>query len=113
MENMCEPWKEALVVCLLGKKLGFKTMKMKLANIWNHSGDFDLMDVDNGFYMVRFDLAVDREKVVGGGPWMIFDHYLAVSTWSRQFISPSAKVTKTLAWIRIPGSTRHSMMKGF
>ena len=103
MDNMCEPWKQALVVCLLGKKLGFRIMKMKLANIWDLSGDFDLMDVDNGFFMVRFDLAVDREKVIGGGPWMIFDHYLAVSTWSRQFISPSAKVTKTLAWIRIPG----------
>ncbi|XP_057444958.1 uncharacterized protein LOC130737217 [Lotus japonicus] len=34
---------------------------------------------------------------------MIFDHYLAVSTWSIAFIAPEAKVTKTLAWIRIPG----------
>lgn len=34
---------------------------------------------------------------------MIFDHYLAVSTWSPKFISSEARVTKTLAWIRIPG----------
>ncbi|KAL6555009.1 hypothetical protein OROGR_006267 [Orobanche gracilis] len=102
-EAMCAPWKEALVVSLLGKKLGFRTMEAKLADAWNLAGDFDLLDVDNGFYMVRFDLAVDREKVIGGGPWMIFDHYLTVTTWSREFISPKAKVSRTLAWIRIPG----------
>lgn len=58
--------------------------------------------MDNGFYMVKFDIKEDREKVINGGPWMIFDHYLAVSTWSPEFISPAAKVTKTLAWVRIP-----------
>lgn len=34
---------------------------------------------------------------------MVFDHYLAVATWSPEFISPAARVRKTLAWIRIPG----------
>ncbi|XP_057425890.1 uncharacterized protein LOC130719278 [Lotus japonicus] len=52
--------------------------------------------------MVKFDIKEDREKVINGGPWMIFYHYLAVSTWSPEFISPAAKVTKTLAWVRIP-----------
>ncbi|XP_057432779.1 uncharacterized protein LOC130725578 [Lotus japonicus] len=103
IENMCAPWKEALVVCLLGKKLGYRVMKAKLASTWRLSGDFELLDVGNGFFMVKFDVVEDRNKVIGGGPWMIFDHYLAVSTWSAEFISPAAKVKKTLAWIRIPG----------
>lgn len=34
LEEMCAPWREALVVCLLGKKLGFRTMKLKLASVW-------------------------------------------------------------------------------
>lgn len=103
LEEMCSPWKESLVVCLLGKKLGFRTMKQKLATTWKPSGDFDILDVDNGFYMVKFDMAEDRDKVINGGPWMIFDHYLAVSTWNREFISPATRVQSTLAWIRIPG----------
>lgn len=103
IENMCSPWKDALVVSLLGKRLGYKLMKSKLTSLWRLSGEFDLMDVDNGFYMVKFDRDEDKEKVMGGGPWMIFDHYLAVATWSPEFISPAARVKKTLAWIRIPG----------
>ncbi|XP_057436904.1 uncharacterized protein LOC130729242 [Lotus japonicus] len=103
IESMCAPWKEALVVCLLGKRLGYRTMKAKLESTWKPTGGFDLMDVDNGFYLVTFDQEEDKNKVMGGGPWMIFDHYLAVSTWSAEFISPAARVLKTLAWIRIPG----------
>ncbi|XP_057432320.1 uncharacterized protein LOC130725081 [Lotus japonicus] len=103
IEDMCVPWKEALVVCLLGKKLGFRVMKAKLATTWRLSGDFELLDVGNRFFMVKFDMVEDRNKVIGGGSWMIFDHYLAVATWSPEFISPAARVKKTLAWIRIPG----------
>ena len=33
---------------------------------------------------------------------MLFDHYLSVRTWSRDFVASSAKVEKTLACIRSP-----------
>lgn len=61
------------------------------------------MDVDNGFLMVKFDLVEDKEKVTLGGPWMIFDQYLAITNWSPDFVSPVAKVDCTLVWIRFPG----------
>ncbi|XP_057451811.1 uncharacterized protein LOC130743586 [Lotus japonicus] len=103
VEEMSARWKEALVVSLLGKTLGYRTMKQKLGTLWRLVGDFDMIDVGNGFYMVKFDIKEDKDKVINGGPWMVFDHYLAVSTRSPKFISPAAKVTNALAWIRIPG----------
>ncbi|XP_057432308.1 uncharacterized protein LOC130725066 [Lotus japonicus] len=103
IEGMCSPWKDALVVNLLGKRLGYRIMKTKLSNLWRLSGDFALLDVDNGFFLVKFDQEEDKRKVIDGGPWMIFDHYLAVATWNRSFICPVAQITTTLAWIRIPG----------
>lgn len=53
--------------------------------------------------MVKFDEPSDREHVISGGPWMVYDHYLAVTPWSRDFLSPEARVYKTLVWIRFPG----------
>ncbi|XP_057443937.1 uncharacterized protein LOC130736106 [Lotus japonicus] len=103
IENMCSPWKDALVVSLLGKRLGFRTMKTKLSNTWRLIGEFDLLDVDNDFFLVKFDREEDKKKVIDGGPWVIFDHYLAVATWNRSFICPAAQITSTLAWVRIPG----------
>lgn len=102
-EELCDPWKEALVIKLLDKTVGFKIMKNKLTSIWKLVGGFDLMDVDNGFYMVKFDLPEDREKVIAGGPWMVFDHYLVVSSWSPDFVSSTTKIEKTMVWVRFPG----------
>jgi hypothetical protein len=53
--------------------------------------------------MVKFDQPVDKEKVITGGPWLIFDHCLAVSHWSLEFASPDAKVNRTVVWVRFPG----------
>lgn len=102
-QELCSPWKDALVIKLLGKVIGYNTMKDRLTRIWKLQGGFDIMDIDNSFYMVKFDLAEDREKVSSGGPWMIFDHYLAVTHWTPEFVSPAAKIERTLVWICFPG----------
>ncbi|CAJ2677327.1 unnamed protein product [Trifolium pratense] len=101
--NMCTPWKDALVVTLLGKRIGYNSMKDRLQKIWKLQGGFEIMNNDNGFYMVKFDSAADKERVISDGPWMILDHYLAVSHWSPEFASPDAKVERTVVWIRFPG----------
>ncbi|PNX89785.1 hypothetical protein L195_g045907 [Trifolium pratense] len=80
-QELCTPWKDALVVKLLGKKLGYNTMKERLQKIWKLQGGLEIMDNDNGFYMVKLDLAADKEKIITGGPWLIHDHCLAVSHW--------------------------------
>lgn len=50
--------------------------------------------------MVKFEAVADKTKVMEGGPWMVFDHYLAVSTWIKDFISLAARIIHTLACIR-------------
>jgi hypothetical protein len=55
IEELSVPWKDALVIKLLGKKLEYNTMKKKLETIWNLVGGIKLMDIGNAFYMVKFD----------------------------------------------------------
>jgi hypothetical protein len=102
-QDLCNPWKEALVIKLLGKNVGYNMLKDRLKNLWRLTGGFEIMDVDNGFYMVKCELLADREKIISDGPWMLFDHYLAVARWTPDFASPHAKIEKTLVWIRFPG----------
>lgn len=93
--ELCSPWKEALVVKLLGKTIGYTVLKDRLQKLWKLQGGFDMMDIDNIFYMVKCNMLVDREKIISDGPWMIFDHYLAFSQWTPDFASPTAQVEKT------------------
>jgi hypothetical protein len=96
------PWKDALVVKLLGKSLGYNTMKAKLELVWKLTGGFELMDVGNSYYMVKFNEVEDKNKVINGGPWIIYDHILAVSQWTPTFNAATATIDKTMVWIRIP-----------
>lgn len=100
LEDLRAPWK--VIVKLLGKTISFFTMRDRLKAIWKLVGGFDIVDVGHGFYMVKFDLAVGREKVFASGPWMIFDHYLTVRPWVPDFISSEVKIDRTLVWIRFP-----------
>ncbi|XP_045798137.1 uncharacterized protein LOC123892394 [Trifolium pratense] len=102
IEELSIPWKDALVIKLLGKKLGYNTMKNKLETTWKLVGGIELMDIGNAFYMVKFDGEDDKNKVINGGPWMIYDHYLAVSQWSPTFNAATATIDKTMVWIRVP-----------
>lgn len=61
-----------------------------------------MIDIGHGFFMVKFDLPAGREKVIGGTPWMVFDHYVAVREWEPDFVVSEVKVNKTLASIRFP-----------
>jgi hypothetical protein len=77
-------------------------MKSKLETIWDLKGGFELMDIGNSFFMIKFDAEDDKTRVINGGPWMIYDHYLAMRQWVPSFNASTATIDKTMVWIRIP-----------
>ena len=64
IREMAQPWQDSLVVKILGKELGFLTMKEKLHALWKPKQGFDLMSVGNGYFMIKFDAKDDRERVI-------------------------------------------------
>nr|KYP45068.1 Retrovirus-related Pol polyprotein LINE-1 [Cajanus cajan] len=60
-----KPWSEAVTIKLLGKTVvRYFTMKERLRMTWKLVGGYDVMDIGHGFFMVKFDLPNDREKVI-------------------------------------------------
>lgn len=62
----------------------------------------EILDIDNGFYMAKFNNFEDRERALNEGPWLLFDHYVAVHQWSSDFFSFSATIDRTNMWVRFP-----------
>lgn len=85
--RFCVSWKYALVVKLLGKYIGFLVMEYRLQKLWKPMGWFDIIDLDYGFFLVKFDEEEDHAHVMESGPWMLYDPYLSVRTWSRDFVA--------------------------
>ncbi|KHN17266.1 hypothetical protein glysoja_010725, partial [Glycine soja] len=73
---------DALVIKLLGKNIGLQLMKEKLTRLWKLGSGFEMLHIGNGYFTVKFDSKEDRTKVIQEGPWIIFDHYLMVKTWT-------------------------------
>ncbi|XP_057733875.1 uncharacterized protein LOC130949067 [Arachis stenosperma] len=82
---LAEPYKEAIVIKVLDKHYGYTALMHKLQIVWRIKGGFDLLDVGFGYFLVKFDIAADREKVILGGPWLIDGHYVAVKPWDVDF----------------------------
>jgi hypothetical protein len=103
LEELRRPMQQAIIVKLLGKKIGYFVMMEKLQTIWKPTGGMEIIDIGNGFFMVKFDVKEDLEKAMGGSPWMIFDHYLAIHPWTPDFDPFEVSIDRTCVWIRIPG----------
>ena len=72
------PWKQTLIIKLLGRSIGYHLLLRKIQELWRPSAAVDLVALDNGLFMAKFSSMEDHDFSSSGAPWMIFDHYLIV-----------------------------------
>ncbi|XP_016178012.1 uncharacterized protein LOC107620353 [Arachis ipaensis] len=103
MATVVEPYKDAIVIKVLGKNFSYTAITHRLKGVWRTKGGYEILDVGFGYFLVKFDLLEDREKVFLGGPWMITGSYVAVKPWSSSFRPCENTFGSTMVWIRITG----------
>ena len=79
-----------------------KFVKMRWRKIWNLQGEYEFIDMENEYYLVRFSIVKDYNFVVQEGPWLIIDHYLVVQRWRPNFDPFKDNSHKIAIWARIP-----------
>lgn len=53
------------------------------------------------FFLVRFSLKEDYERVLKDGPWFIGGHYLSIRNWEPNFKPSTASVSSIAMWVRL------------
>lgn len=76
-------------------------LKKKIESVWAGYGSISIIDVGNEFYFVKFHSKADYEFTLTGGPWLIFEHYLAIRKWEPKFKPYNTRTNKIVAWIRL------------
>ena len=71
-------WTNVLIVKVVGKTVGFQFLTSRIMNMWKPSGKLDCVDLERDFFLVRFLLKEDYERVLKDGPWFIGGHYLSI-----------------------------------
>lgn len=100
-DKLCLPWKNSVFIKLLENPINFFTLRAILQRDWKTASDSDIIDIGLGYYVVRFRNAEDCEKVLTGGPYKIYDHYLVVQPWEPNFQPYKAKMPKTVVWVHL------------
>lgn len=54
LEDWSQPWKEALVVSLLGKMVSFRVLENKLNQDWARNSTLRITNLPKNFYVVQF-----------------------------------------------------------
>ncbi|MFQ6663119.1 hypothetical protein Gotur_030757 [Gossypium turneri] len=101
----------SVVLKLLGRNIGFTALQNRLYGIWRPSKPFQLMDIENGYFLAKFQSPEDYEKILSLGPWLIFGQYLIVQPWTIDFNPELPYPNTVLTWIRFPGLPSHLYKK--
>lgn len=96
------PWKNTLVVNVLGKRVNYRLIENKLNQAWTKNGSIQIIDMHDGYFQVVFKSEEDYKHALFEGPWKVADHYLIVQRWRPLFLMNAQKTRKVAVWIRIP-----------
>ncbi|GMI74430.1 hypothetical protein HRI_001112300 [Hibiscus trionum] len=93
----------SVIVRLLGKAIGYRALLNRVRALWVPVGKMELVDLDNEYFLARFELESDYARVLSGGPWVIYGCYLTVQPWSRSFTTVEDYRKQIVVWARLPG----------
>ncbi|GKV44406.1 hypothetical protein SLEP1_g51593 [Rubroshorea leprosula] len=76
----------------------------RLLKEWRTEQEYEVIDVGMGYFIVRFAMPVDCSRILTGGPYKFFDHYLAIQPWEPSFHPVREKAPKTAVWVKLHGA---------
>lgn len=91
-----------MVIKVLGKTCSFRLLEKRLSELWTEGDKLDIIDLEGGFYAVRFYRKEHYDTAIQGGPWLIQGHYIAVKKWKPMFSPAKEEISHILAWVRLP-----------
>ncbi|XP_021802632.1 uncharacterized protein At4g02000-like [Prunus avium] len=62
-----------------------------------------LVDLDNGFFIVHFVLEEDLLYVLTGGPWVVAWQYVDIQKWRPNFCAGEDHISRLIVWVRLSG----------
>ncbi|MBA0634753.1 hypothetical protein Godav_024422 [Gossypium davidsonii] len=65
-----------VILKLLGRNIGFSILQNKIYNMWRPSVPLYIMDIENGYFLVKFQNKLDCEKALSEGPFPALPSYL-------------------------------------
>ncbi|XP_031131691.1 uncharacterized protein LOC116033077 [Ipomoea triloba] len=112
-ERLRRPWRRSLILRVLGRKVSYSYLLQRLQKMWISEANFDLIALDQDYFVAKFESLRDYEFAKYEGPWIILGHYLTVQEWEPNFHPYKNKLSKLLVWARLPAIPIEYFEEGF
>ncbi|XP_019240946.1 PREDICTED: uncharacterized protein LOC109220933 [Nicotiana attenuata] len=101
-QRIYEPWKYAIIVKLVGKRMMHHYLQKKIQDLWRPTEDLQMIDLGEDYYIIKFKKRDNMEKAVQQGPWFINGHFLSITKLKPNFVASKERFTTMAFWIRLP-----------
>ncbi|MBA0826758.1 hypothetical protein Goarm_011581 [Gossypium armourianum] len=102
-EILDKSMKQIVVVRFLGRTIGYKALINRIQALWKPIWDFQVINIENDYELVKFSMIHDYTKALTKGPWVVFGNYLMIQPWSRDFSIKEQHPSKLIVWMRLSG----------
>ncbi|KAK5811655.1 hypothetical protein PVK06_027009 [Gossypium arboreum] len=90
-----------------GQNFGYVALQNKVYSLWKPSKPFQMMDIENDYFLAKFQNSEDFERVFSQVPWIIYGKYLTMQPWSIEFDPAQSFPSVVMSWIRFLGLSRY------
>ncbi|XP_021298836.1 LOW QUALITY PROTEIN: uncharacterized protein LOC110427624 [Herrania umbratica] len=97
-----QPWRNTLIVKLLGRDISYTYVSNRVKQLWSLVGEFEAVDLDDGFYCFRLNSKSNYDYVLSEGPRIIAGHYLTIRKWAPTFRLDEVSIESIVSWIQLP-----------
>lgn len=87
---------------VIGKSFSFHFLKTSLLKTFGDMGAWDLKLLGKGFFLLKFNSAMDAGRVLTEGPWSVAGYPLFLKAWEPGFKPSTAKVDTAVLWVTLP-----------
>ncbi|KAF9622443.1 hypothetical protein IFM89_031246 [Coptis chinensis] len=70
-------------------KIKLEEVKKIALDLWKPQGDWKLVPLGKGYFMIRLVCEEDLRSILGGGPWRFGEQILRLTRWTRTLIKAS------------------------
>ncbi|KAL5763131.1 hypothetical protein ACOSP7_019395 [Xanthoceras sorbifolium] len=99
--KLSKSWENALILKNIGRSHTLNFMTTKLKQKWRLIGQWQLTNLEEGYFIARFQFKADLENILTGGPWVIANQYLVVQRWRPNFVPGEQAFEKMAVWVKL------------
>lgn len=77
--------KQTLIMRMLGRSIGYRALVNRIESFWGLTSEYKIVDLDNNYFLIKLASQNNYDRILIGGPWIVYGHYMMVQPWTRKF----------------------------